>query len=94
MSGELPSLITQAQNFYNSHRKWVAAGKPTRSPEEISRLYSICEDCPAKRFLRVAQDIGRCKECGCWLKRQGAEYNKLAYETEGCPLGYFDGKHE
>jgi hypothetical protein len=86
---ELPSKATQAVNFVTAHARWVAAGEPTRSADEISSLFSICEDCPAKQFLRVSKDLGRCKECGCWLKRQGTFFNKLSMATESCPLGYF-----
>lgn len=70
-------------NFLTAYTKWVAAGKPLRDQAHIEELFKICQDCP--RFFRVGPEVGRCLECGCWLKKQG-DPNKLAWPTEGCPL--------
>lgn len=84
------SLWDQAKNYKAARDKWVDAGKPLRSPEEIQKLFELCEQCPAKQFMRVGPDVGRCLDCGCWLKRQGNSFNKLAWPTEKCPRGYWD----
>lgn len=86
----LPSLIQQATNLKEAYDKWSEAGKPLRTPEQISNLFSICEQCPL--FMRISTDIGRCKSCGCWLKRKGETFNKLAWPTEGCPEGHWEAE--
>lgn len=91
---ELPSIIQQAKNYKQAHDKWVAAGKPLRTPERIAGLFAQCEQCPLKKFMRVGKDIGRCTECGCWLKRKGEHFNKLAWPTEACPHGVWPSEIE
>lgn len=92
---QLPSLITQAQNYLMSYARWVAAGKPVRSPDYIAELFAtFCEKCPSNNFIRVDKDSGRCVECGCWLKRKGIDKNKLAWPTEPCPEGHFNNDVE
>lgn len=101
---DLPSILRQALNLKDAYLRWVEAGKPLRTPERIEELFEVCQQCPV--FMRVGADIGRCKECGCWVKRKGEKFNKLAWPTENCPRGNWsaeiveepvgveDGKHE
>lgn len=80
-------MLKQVLTFKEAHDKWAAAGHPRRSPDLIAETFAICEQCPA--FLRVAKDLGRCNDCGCWLKRSGTFFNKIAWTTEVCPRGFW-----
>jgi hypothetical protein len=91
---ELPSLIQQAKNLTVAYAKWLAAGRPVRTPDQINALYDICEQCPTKRFTRSSLDKGRCSACGCWLKRGADKFNKLAWPTEACPDGHWSNEVE
>jgi hypothetical protein len=68
--------------YLDARAKWKAAGKPTRSDEEVQRIYAeICQPCP--EFNR----FGSCRICGCRLsKRPKALLNKIAWATESCPI--------
>lgn len=88
----LTNLIKQANSYRVAHSRWVAAGKPLRPHDKIESLFEICESCP--RFMRVGADIGKCKSCGCWLKRKGEKFNKLAWPTETCPEGKWHSEVE
>lgn len=90
----LPSLFRQIKTFSIAYTKWLAAGKPIREPEHIAELFKICENCPTRRFMRVSKNKGRCTQCGCWIKRQGENRNKLAWPTEGCPDGHWAAQVE
>ena len=60
--------------------RWEAAGRPLRSKERMAEIYDeICEPCDS-----FADDM--CEECGCSVRREGEEMNKLAWATTECPL--------
>jgi hypothetical protein len=65
-------------------RRWVAAGRPTRTEEEIKSIFEDhCNKC--EMFDREKHS---CKNCGCSLAQTGNPLtNKLAMKTESCPLG-------
>jgi hypothetical protein len=73
-------------NYFGAIRRWVASGRPTRSQEEIESLFeSHCKDCD-----RYDKDKHACKNCGCSVSTDSEPLgNKLAMETEHCPLGRF-----
>lgn len=88
----------KTQQYLKARRKWVAAGKPVRSAEEVAEIFAICQsnECgkfePAKIFSKTK---GGCKECGCNLAQQtGRLFNKIEWATEHCPLGYWGEKKE
>jgi len=56
--------------------------RPIRTPEEIQRIYAICERC--EDFQENKEGWGRCKLCGCRLNLTG-KLNKIKMATEGCP---------
>jgi len=62
--------------------RWLAAGRPCRSPEEVDRVYrTVCRPCAY--FLATKS---RCKICGCRVNAQRlALANKIAMGTEHCP---------
>jgi hypothetical protein len=65
--------------------KWIAAGRPTRSQEQIEAiLTTICDakPVPCEHFRN-----GSCDLCGCKINANpSALRNKLAMGTESCPL--------
>ena len=63
---------------------WVAAGFPTRTSDEVYRIYT--EKCvPCSRFNRR---LSTCGKCGCRVnKSKAALLNKIRMGTEHCPAG-------
>ena len=70
----------QAWSYLQAVTRWVLAGRPRRSQEEISRLLAICRRCPHYR-------LGRCALCGCRLGGGSPLTSKLAMATKHCPDG-------
>lgn len=79
---EEAGLGEKMANYFNAIRKWVAAGRPTRTDAEVKNLYeNHCKSC------RLNSGTG-CKKCGCAVKEDGFPFdNKLKMATERCPLG-------
>jgi hypothetical protein len=94
MTKQLPGLIVQAKNYIIAYTKWVAAGKPLRTPQAIAELFVICENCPSMNFIPISDGIGRCAECACWLRKDSRDRNKLAWPTSPCPDGHFQNEVE
>lgn len=83
---ETATLIGKVMNYQAAVRKWVGAGRPVRSQEEIDRIYE--EHCSQCNMYDKARKI--CNSCGCpATKDQPALRNKLKMATEACPLGRF-----
>lgn len=72
-------------SYLESRARWIAAGRPLRTHDEVKSLFQVCEGCPL--FQQIKPGVGRCKACGCFLKRSGKHFNKLAWGTESCPEG-------
>jgi hypothetical protein len=74
-------------HYLEAIRKWVAKGRPTRSKEEVEKLFrDHCQGCD-----RYDKEKHACKTCGCQVSDANASplKNKLAMATEHCPLGRF-----
>lgn len=67
--------------------RWIAAGRPLRTPEAITMLYGICSTC--EHF-----DGDICLVCECRIRKNGEILNKLAWETESCPKGHWGHAYE
>ena len=80
------TLGEKVTNYFGAIRRWVASGRPTRSQEEIERLYNDhCKGCE-----RYDKEKHACKNCGCAVSTDSSPLgNKLAMATESCPLGRF-----
>jgi hypothetical protein len=79
-----PSVVRQSISFATAHTKWLAAGRPTRSPERVAEIFdTLCRPC--EHFESTGVDNGSCKLCGCALKRERGLLNKINMATEGCP---------
>lgn len=85
----LPSLVTQVANVSKGAAKWIAAGRPVRSDEEVAKLFDQCQSNVCGLYRPKEDGVGRCAGCGCWLKRNGGLMNKLKWATEDCPKGFF-----
>jgi len=72
--------------FYNEALKWVNAGRPIRSAEEMSRIHEICKQCP---FFTTnggfIPGYDKCQLCGCNLHSSHTTLNKIAWGTTECP---------
>ena len=61
--------------------RWIAAGRPIRTDEEVEEIVAICEDCD-----KYKTDEKRCRVCGCGVSTGGlAIFNKARLATERCP---------
>lgn len=88
---ETASLLKKPMNYLAAVRKWVAAGRPERTDEEIAAIYD--EHC--SRCDMYDKDRKICNSCGCpATKDQPALRNKLRMATEACPLGRFPAKEK
>ena len=81
---QLPNLATRAIRYSRAVRRWIAAGRPERSEEEVRRIHeTYCEPCEQFDETRQA-----CVICGCRVRRRGVTLlNKIRMATESCPLG-------
>lgn len=77
-------LPDKLKGYANAIKKWVAAGRPTRTEEEQKRILE--EHCHKCEMYDRQKDA--CMNCGCSLARTGNPLtSKLAMGTESCPLG-------
>lgn len=73
-------FIERGERFLQARARWIKAGRPTRTMEQIAKVYDeVCQPC-------FAFDNDSCGVCGCRLKRDTLLINKLAWATEKCPL--------
>lgn len=84
---ETPNLMQKAVSYAKAVRRWVAAGKPERTQEEVEAIYE--EHCSKCAMFQN----GVCNSCGCPASTdQPPLRNKLRMATEACPLGRFPAK--
>lgn len=79
-----PSMMHMAWSATVAHAKWAKAGMPTRSAEDIAKVFAICRTCIY--FAEASPTRGHCKICGCGLAAAGGLGNKISMATEHCPL--------
>ncbi len=66
--------------------KWVAAGRPMRTKEQMAEIYAVCAQCP--RFNKRGGFIpgyDQCDICQCNLHPSMQIMNKIAWDTTNCP---------
>ena len=86
---ETARLMDKVMNYAAAVRKWVAAGRPVRTEEEIAEIYE--KHCSGCTMFDKERQV--CNSCGCPAnKNQPPLKNKLAMATEECPLGQFGPK--
>ena len=92
MSSERLSILKQAVNYGKATLKHIASGSQYRSKAAIDVIFT--EGCQPCEYFEQGPvfDYGRCKKCGCPLKRAGRQRNKIARATSKCPIGKWGDK--
>ena len=85
MSGT-QNIFNQVYRYTRALSRWIKAGRPVRSEEEINRVFeTFCEPC--EDYVE-----GTCSHCGCRVNLlKAAPLNKIAMATEECPLEKWGG---
>ena len=79
-SNKTPTTIKKVCKWIKAINRWIKAGRPSRTDEEVSRLVAICKQC--KHY----SPEGRCRACGCAISHGAwAVMNKARMATEDCP---------
>lgn len=79
LQNELPALWIRGWNFATAMIRHGQNGLKMCSQEKIDRRLSICQACP-----KLSNN--HCSLCGCACNEQNRLLNKLALESEKCPL--------
>lgn len=78
---EPPPLHRRLARWGRAIRRWIKAGRPRRTDEQVAALLAICQGCEH-------YTDGACAKCGCPANAsQSALRNKLRIATEACPIG-------
>lgn len=77
------TLCQKAIRYTRALARWIKAGRPLRSPEEIREIFTAhCQACESWNA-----DGSSCQCCGCRVNTSTvAALNKIAMKTENCPL--------
>jgi len=90
-----PGLIQQGFNFGGAVLDHITTGRKHASPELIQQRFTICKTCSLYKIrtevpdqLKDIEEVGKClhKKCGCYIHTLDQFPNKLAWESEQCPL--------
>lgn len=88
-----PSTIKRISNFLPAVTKYGFAGRRC-TQDEIDSRFSICKTCPLFKCTSGPVDDpskvrGVCSHnsCGCNIRDDNVFMNKLAWNTEQCPVG-------
>lgn len=74
------AATTKAFRYAEALARWVKAGRPVRSTEEVDRILDICQACEY-------YENETCQKCGCVIRKKPAAFrNKLKMATESCPV--------
>jgi hypothetical protein len=79
---DFPGAAQLVSNYWKAVKRWIAAGRPKRSAEEVKTIHAdFCAGCNW-----YDPESQRCKGCGCSVKPKGiAILNKIEMATEHCP---------
>ena len=88
---EKQDILGLTYRYTRALYRWIKAGRPVRSEEEIRRIFeTFCEPCEARDV-----ESSSCLHCGCRVNRmQAAMLNKIAMATEECPLEKWKNNNE
>ena len=83
---DFPGAAQLVANYWKAVTRWIAAGRPTRSAEDVKTIHAdFCADCNW-----YDKESRRCKGCGCSVKPKGiAILNKIEMATEHCPQRFW-----
>jgi hypothetical protein len=81
---EAQGIFNLAYRYTRALSRWIKAGRPVRSAEEIERIFeTFCKPCDA-----YEETTSSCLHCGCRVNlSKMAPVNKIAMATEECLLG-------
>lgn len=75
-------LAVRFGRYIQAINRWTAAGKPTRTDEQVESIFKSCQGCEHFNEAR-----SKCQLCGCYLNiGKNARFNKIRMATEHCPL--------
>lgn len=75
-----PSILSRGIHYLHAYRKWISAGRPVRSEDEVDTIRIICRNCEHYRDER-------CLKCGCGIATGSWLGDKPSWATESCPIG-------
>jgi len=78
-----PGLAQKVRTYTRALSHWIKAGRPVREKSGIIAIFEThCEPCEA-----FDERSASCNHCGCRVNTsQIAPLNKIAMQTEHCPL--------
>lgn len=76
-----PPPAKRIGNYAVATAKWITAGRPVRSDDEVAELRQICAECE-----RFNGHVCTHPKCGCPVVRPSVFGDKLKWATEHCPL--------
>ncbi|MDD3470503.1 MAG: glycosyltransferase family 92 protein [Thermoguttaceae bacterium] len=76
-------IFKRVGNYTRAITRWIKAGRPVRSSEEIGNIYvEHCSECEHRN-----RSSSTCCYCGCHVSTGSQPMlNKIAMGTEGCPI--------
>jgi len=78
---EPPPIWIRGMNFAKAMARWGASGCKMVTTKEIGKRLAICQSCDL-----LVNNICTHAECGCNCNDKNHVMNKLALESEKCPL--------
>lgn len=78
-----PGIVRKAWSMTGATVRWIKAGRPRRTAEQVAEVFAICKACP--EFQPRDDGNGSCGLCGCPLRQGGGVIDKISMATEGCP---------
>lgn len=80
-------MLDKIAKFLQEEKKWVLAGRPIRSEDEMQKIHEICRHCEHfEEGHGWLPKYDRCGICGCNLHPTQTAMNKIAMATTKCPL--------
>lgn len=79
-------MLDKVKEYLKEREKWLDAGQPMRTAEEMEHVYNICASCPFfKKDGGFIPGYDSCSICGCNLHKKNSTLNKIAWKTTECP---------
>ena len=78
-----PGYFSKAYHYTRALSRWIKAGRPVRSEEDIKHIFETsCKLCEARD-----EEGSFCRYCGCRVNlAKSAVTNRIAMATEDCPV--------
>lgn len=77
-------IVAQLKQVTKSTARWIEAGSPLRTTEQLGECFDICRECEHYKPTPIAT----CGKCGCFLSA------KARMATETCPEGKWPASQE